>query len=355
MQQYDNLAEEAAQWKCARRTATFTNREFVAAVRSELASAGRPDIGFERSWIDEDTRGDRLLVHVPLGTELSVPLKVMNSFFEMKSQEDLKWHATEFAKALVNLKLGEAMLLKYARDVRRSANAAVASARAEGLDILLEKVAFKPTYAYHLTHKAWKDAAHHVLAAVTVRHTSFFLRPTTSNVWIEEPADVATELAGILDDQRERQARMAELDSRRCDLIVDRITLDLLAAHGLDATEALERVWKEQCLNLTVQHEGRDVSLSLITSDGYATASLQLPEAIWNGEHLWFRDEKHEGDHKHLIGKSLGDLVTHPALTARPIVDVFRRHKVHVVFDVSDKLMFDADTGRIWQEQRLAA
>lgn len=355
MQQYDNLAEEAAQWKRARRMAAFTNREFVAAVRAELAAAGRPDVAFDRSWIDEDTSGDRLLVHVPLGTELSVPLKVMNNFFDMRSQEDLKWHATEFAKALVNLKLAESMLVKYARDVRRAANAAVATARAEGLDILLEKVGFKPTYAYHLNQSAWKDAAHHVLSAITVRHTSFFLRPTTSNVWIEEPADVAIELASILEDQRERQALMAELDFQGCDLIVDRITLDLLAAHGLDAADSLERVWKKQCLNLTVQHEWRDTSLSLVTSGGYVTASILLPEAIWNGEHLWFRGGEHDKDHKHLIGKSLGDLVPHPALTARPIVDVFHRHADHVVFDLSDKLLFDADTGRIWQEDRLAA
>lgn len=336
-------------------TRTFTNREFVAMVRVELAAAGRPDVAIERSWIDEDEPGYPFLLHVPVGTELSIPLKAMQGFFETRTDEDRKWYAVEFAKALINLRSAEAMLTRYARDVRKAANAAVATARANGLDVLLDRVGFKPTYAYHLTQKDWKDAAFHVLANVTFRHTSFYLRRETSCVYVEEPADVGKELASILEDQRERQDRIAELDAQGCDLLVDGITLDLLAAHGLDAAETLTAVWKKQCLNLKVQHQGQDVSLSLITSGGYATASIMLPEAFWNGEHMWLCGDEHMNDHKGLIGKSLGDLVPHPVFTSRPVVDVFNRHADHIVFDLSDKHMFDADTGRIWREERLAA
>ncbi len=334
---------------------TFSDREFIAMTRAELSLMGRQDVAIERSWIDEDEPGYPFLLHVPVGSELTVPLKAMDGFFHTRTDEDRKWYAVEFAKALVNLKSAEAMLLKYARDVRRAANAAVAAARADGLDILLDRVSFKPTYAYHLTDKAWKDAALHVLAAVTIRHTSFYLRPTTSNLWVEEPADVVKEMENILDEQRTRQARLAEMDALGADLIVDQITLDLLAAHGLDAGEVLERVWKKQCVNLKVQHNGKDVSLSLISSDGVTTASLMLEDAIWNGEHLWFTGDEHTKDHKHLIGKSVGDLVRHPVFASRPIVDVVHRHADHVVFDLSDKVMFDADTGRLWREERLAA
>lgn len=60
-------------------------------------------------------------------------------------------------------------------------------------------------------------------------------------------------------------------------------------------------------------------------------------------------------DHGHLIGKSLEGLVRHPAFASRPIVDVLRRHTDHVVLDLSDKVMFDANTDRIWREERLVA
>ncbi|TPG40569.1 hypothetical protein EAH79_11790 [Sphingomonas koreensis] len=355
MHNQDSLAQETARWQSARRAATFTNRQFVAAVHSELATMGRPDIPFERSWFDENALGDRLLVHVPVGSELTVPLKVMDRFFDMQTTEDLKCNASEFAKALVNLKLAEAMLLTYARAVRLSANAVVADAREQGLDVLLDRVGLKPTYAYHLTGKSWKEAAYHVLAAVTIRHTSFYLRPHTSTVWVEKPAQVAEELSHVLREQRERQDRASELDAMRADLIVDAITLDLLEAHGIDAIEVLTRVWKEQCVNLTVDYLGTDVSLSITSSAGEASASILLPEAFWNGEHLWFRGDEQEEDHKHLIGRSLGVLVPHPAFTSRPVVDVFREHTDHVVFDLSDKVMFDADTGRLRREERLAA
>lgn len=336
-------------------TRAFTNRDFVAMVRAELAAAGRPDVAIERSWIDEDEPGYPFLLHVPVGTELSIPLKAMQGFFETRTDEDRKWYAVEFAKALINLRSAETMLVKYARDVRKAANAAVAAARAEGLDVLLDRVGFKPTYAYHLTQKDWKDAAFHVLANVTFRNTSFYLRPETTEIYVEEPADVAKEMLSMLEEQRERQVRMAELDAQGCDLLVDGITLDLLKAYGLDAAETLEKVWKAQHVGLDVVLDGQAAHLSLITSGGYANASIQLPQAIWNGEHMWFRGEEHGKDHKHLIGKSLGDLVPHPVFTSRPVVDVFHRHSDHIVFDLSDKHMFDADTGRIWRKERLAA
>lgn len=335
--------------------ANFTNRQFVDMVRAELGAAGRKDVRIERSWIDEDTPGHPFLLHVPVGTELTVPLRAMESFFEAQTDEDRKRQAVQFTKALMNLKSAEGMLLKYARDVRREANAAVAAARADGLDVLVERIGFKPTRAYHLTQKAWKEAAYHVLGAITFRHTSFYLRQETSEVWVEEPTDVQKELAQILEDQRERQSRLAEMDALGADLLVDPITLDLLAAHGLDAADILKRAWKEQCVNLTVQHQGSDVPLSLVTSEGYVTASMQLPEAFWNGEHMWLCGDERDKDHKHLVGKSLGDMVPHPAFTARPIVDVFHRHADHIVFELPDKFLFDADTGRIWREERLAA
>lgn len=346
-----NLADEIKRWKATRRAATFTNRDFVAAVRTELASAGHADIPFERSWFDEDTPGERLLVHVPVGTEFTVPLRVLDRHFDMTTAEDLKRNAAEFAMALINLRLAETMLLRYAREVRKAANKAVADARAEGLDILLEAVGFKPTYAYHLNWKSWKDAAAHVLAAVTIRQTSFFLRPESRTFWVEEPQDVATEMRDVTDDQRSRQMRRAELDRVGADLVVDAVTLDLLNCHGLDASEVLTAVWKSQCVNLKVQYRGSEADMSLVTGDGDVRASIALPEGHWNGEHLWFSGDESSVDHQHLVGGTLGDLLPHPAFTNRPVVGIKKHCGEQFSFDLSDKLLFDGDTGRLWRDE----
>lgn len=331
----------------------FTNREFVRMVRAELAAGGH-DVTIERNWIDEDTPGEPFLLMVPVGTQFVVPVKAMDGFFLARTDEDRSWHAREFAKALVNLKSAEETLEKYARDVRRAANAAIAAARAGGLDILLENVGFKPTYAYHLTNASWKEAAYHVLGAVTVRHTSFYLRPTTSELWVEEPADINSELESILKDQSERQQRIAEMEAQGADLIVDPITLDLLAAHGIDAEDALRQVWKNQHVGFKVNHLGHDTTLSLLSSEGRVTASIALYDAIWNGEHLWLTRDR-ASDYGDFVGKSLGNLVPHPVFKSRRVVAADKRQIYHFMFDLSEKVFFDGDTGRIWREERLAA
>lgn len=333
---------------------TFTNRDFVALVRAELAAAGRPEIAIQRNWIDEDEPGEPFLLHVPVGTELSVPVRARHDFLRARTVEDVKRNAVEFAKALINLRSAEAALVRYARDVRKAANAAIAAARADGLDVLLDRVGFKPTYASHLSYSDWKDAASHVLANVTVLHTSFFLRPDTADVYVEEPADVAEELQIVLEDQRERQDRLAEMEALGADLIVDQITLDLLAAHGINAEDALHQVWRNQHAGFKVSHLGHDTTLSLISSEGRVTASIALYDAIWNGEHLWLTQDR-ASDYGNFVGKTLGNLVPHPVFKSRRIAAVENRHIDHFSFDLSDKSLFDGDTGRIWREERLAA
>lgn len=336
------------------KTTTFPNRDFVAMVRAELASMGRPDVTIERNWIDEDEPGEPFLLHVPVGTELSIPLRARDGLRQARTAEDQNRHAAMFAKALINLRSAETMLVKYARDVRKAANAAVAEARADGLDILIDRVGFKPTYAFHLGHEKWKDAACHVLANVTFRHTSFYLRPETSDVYVEEPGDVAEEMATILQDQRERQERLAEMEAMGADLIVDQITLDLLAAHGIDAEAALRQVWRHQHAAFPVSHLGHDTHLSLISSDGRVTASIMLYDAVWNGEHLWLTQDR-ASDYGDFVGKTLGNLVPHPVFKSRRVAAVENRHIYHFSFDLSDKSLFDGDTGRVWRAERLAA
>ena len=334
---------------------TFTNRDFVALVRAELAAAGRPDVAIERNWIDEDQPGEPFLLHVPVGTELSIPLRADNDLFPACTDEDRQRHAVAFAKALINLRSAEAILTKYARDVRKAANAAVAAARSDGLDILLDRVGFKQTYAFALTDESWKDAAFHILAEVTFRHTSFYLRPKTSSVDVEEPADVVKELESILEEQRERQDRLAEMEAIGADLIVDQITLDLLAAHGIGAQDALHQVWKNQHARFKVSYLGRETTLSLGSSEGMVTASISLHDAYWNGENPELTEDL-TADYSDLAGKTLGNLVPHPVFKSRRVQALENQHICLISFDLSEKSLFDGDTGRIWREEkRLAA
>ena len=332
----------------------FTYRQFVAMIRNALDEAGHAEIPVSRQWIDEDTPGYPCLIHVPVGAALTVPLKPLDYFFDAKDNEELAWHAGEFAKALINLTRAERMLEKYARDVRTAAITAIVAARSNGLDVLLDGVGFKPTYAHHLTGSNWKDAALHILASVKVRHTEFHLRARVSTMWVEEPAEVAQELADLMEEQRERQDRLKELDALGADLIVDPITLDLLAAHGIDAEDALRQVWKNQHVGFKVNHLGHDTTLSLLSSEGRVTASIALYDAIWNGEHLWLTRDR-ASDYGDFVGKSLGNLVPHPVFKSRRVVAADKRQIYHFMFDLSEKVFFDGDTGRIWREERLAA
>lgn len=334
------------------------DREFVSLVRARLEASGHANVAIERSWIDDDTPGHPFLLNVPVGPELTIPLKPRGGFLDRQA-DDFGEHVDHFAKALVSLHRAQETLLEYAADVRAAAAAEIASARAEGLDLLLTRVGFKPTRAFHLTGNDPDDAVSHVLAAVTVRHTASHLWFDETELWIREPTDIATELSPLRDDQRKRQERMAGLDAIGADLEVDAITVALLEAHGFDVVQILRKARKKQTLNLAVEVSGGKTNLGIINSGGMVSASIQLEAAYWNGTHLWFVDEGMSTGHNDLIGKCLGDLLPHPVFTSLPIVKVERSHggkgSDMIFFDMSDRLLFDADTGRLWRRERLAA
>lgn len=336
----------------------MTNREFVALVREKLDAAGHADIPIERAWIDQDTAGEPWLLHVPVGTELSIPLRPNTGFFG-KPASDLDFEINVFTKALVNLRRAEKSLIRYARSVRRAANEEIASARADGLDLLLKSVGFNSVYASHLSSSNWKDAAMCVIATVEVGCLSFNLQPETMNIIVDYPENIADEFAQVREEQRERQQRIAEMAAAGYDLETDAITLDILSAHRTSAAEVLKTVWKRQHMNTTVPYKGEELRVFVGASDGSARTTITLPNALWNGEHLWFRDAALANGHAELVGKTLGDLVDHPAFTSRLITKVDagsqpgRPDLIH--FDMSERLLFDAETGRFWPKDVKAA
>lgn len=332
--------------------ASMTNREFVALVRARLDEAGHRDIAIERSWIDTDTPGDPFLLNVPVGPEFVVPLRAVEGFVRVSDPLVVARHVEHFAAALVTLRRAERTLVKYASEVRRAAAKAIAEARSEGLDILLSNVAFAPTYAWLLTGSDWKHAASHVLAEVCVRHTSFCLRPEISSVVVEEAGDVAYGLESILDDERELQGRLAYLDGLGADLIVDAITLDLLRTHVVDVEHALRDVWSKQHVSIPIKVQGFETQLSLSSNNGSVESAMILPEAVWNGEMLWLKGDAVETGLDR-VGKTLEGLVSHPALACRKVVHIEQRPAEigipdRYYLDLSERFLFDADTGRIW-------
>ncbi|USI73936.1 hypothetical protein [Sphingomonas morindae] len=338
--------------------APMTNREFVARVRAKLDAAGRRDVPISRLWIDEDTIGYPFLLKVPVGPELLVPLQPMDGFYDETARTS-DWHIDYFAAALINLRSAERMLIRYARDIRRQALRQIEDARSKGLDVSLEGIGFRPTYAWHLSGDNWKDAAHHVLAEVKLRNTSFSLRPENTQIWVEEPADVGRHLESVLKEQREHQALAGEMEAMGADLIVDGITMDLLAASGFDAVDVLRKVWKEQCVNMTIRHGGLDRHFSVISFRGRTSASVDLENASWNGEHLWFHGEAERPWQRDLVGRTLAGLVDHPAFAARTVIGVGdgspQGRPGQISLDISDRFLFDADTGSIWPQERHAA
>lgn len=334
----------------------MSNREFIAAVRAKLDEAGYPEIPVRRQWIREDDPESRFLLMVPVGPDLMVPLKAADGFHEL-SVQDAGPHIEHFATALINLHAGEGWLEKYAQEVRRTARQEISRARKTGLDVVLESIGFKPVRAYQLSDRSWKEAMQFVFVELGVRVLSFHLQPETVQVWVGEPSEAVETLREALQDQQSRQDRLEELFERGFDLEVDALTVDLLKSHGLDPVQVLRTVWKAQCVNLEVQHLGRRANLSLVTSDGRVESSIALDDAFWNGEHLWFLKEELFTGHDRLVGKSLGGKVQHPVLANRPITKVVRHPAGRdlIFLDLSDKLLFDADTGSIRQDRKDAA
>lgn len=334
----------------------MTNREFVALVRAKLDAAGHRDVAIERHWISQNTLGHAFVLNVPVGAELVIPLVPTSGLYSEPS-EDADRHINDFAEALVNLRAAEKTLTKYVCDVRQKASQEIAAAQATGLDVSLEGVALKPTYAHHLVHPSWKEAASHILAVVQVRAISFYLQPESAQLFVKDPEDVVDKLQTLFEDQNGRQRRLADLDAVGADLEVDAFTVDLLEAHGVAVDAILREVWTEQCVNLLVQHEGRDARLTLLSGNGRVNATFATGSICWNGEFLWIADADSPEDRTGLVGKTLAGLTRHPVLSSRPVKAVSPGHGgpdlIH--FDLSDKLLFDAETGRIWRSEDLLA
>ncbi len=327
-------------------------RDFVAMIREALDAAGRPDVRADALWIDDDITDVPLILNVPVGPDLVLPVRPCGGFASVNGELDR--HVDMFVKALINLKHAEATLGEYAEEIRKAAREQIAQARAEGLELMLDGIDLKPTNVFYLTWDEWRDAADHVLAAVRVRRLSHSLRFEIEELWVEDAEVLEQELERIKDEQREREHILTELVAAGADARVDSITLDLLRAHGLDVAQALRQICKGQSIKVDLPDMGGCLLFRNI--NGWVSETAHFGQVKWNGEHLWFGGENEPHDLDGLVGNQLGDRVADPtfarlriaAVTAYPGAPKF------ISFEASSFLI-DAQTGRIWQEERMPA
>lgn len=332
-------------------------QRFVERVRRQLDADGQHDIPISRQWIDQETPGYRFHLHVPIGAELLLSLKPLENLYRFSDPSVMERHVKDFASALLTLRKVERKLIKYSRDMRRAAADVITDARAQGLDLLLVDVGFKPTYASHLTYASLQDSLSHILAVVKVRQTSGCLRPELTEIVIEEPEDVIHELEEVIEEQRARQGRLAQLDAIGADLVVDAITLDLLRAHVPDVEEVLREAWRNEGVSVPVVLEGHDTWLRLMTINGTVESSLDLKDVFWSEGHVHLLGVNAENG-LDLVGKTLVGKVKHPVLSSYKVVHIDRSFTGSggsdgYQLDQSKSFLFNADTGRIWPNAEL--
>jgi hypothetical protein len=326
-------------------------RDLFGRVRAGLDAAGRHEIAFDLLWVNDDRKGYPFTIDVPVGVEFVVPLRPLES---MLTQSDgLDRFADALVPAMINIRRAEKTLVRYGEAIRRAAKREIRAARDAGHDVLLERVNFKPTYAWHLTQEDWKNAASYILAQVDVRNTSSHLRPEITSIVVEEPEHMGRELASVLEKQLEHQGALEAMRDRGADLVVDAITVDLLRVHGFDIAETLRQVWKRQCVNLKVAGVDDRIGLSITSSRGRVSSCTGVGDAYWNGEQLWFAQGVDMEELSQAEGKCLSTLASHPTFAALKVARVERSGDrpplIHFQPPGPD-LLFDASTGRVWPD-----
>lgn len=98
------------------------------------------------------------------------------------------------------------MCRQRADGVRKAAQAAIATANADGGNLTLVAVGLKETRAYHLTHPSRVETISHILATMRIQKIDKGQATRTHEMIIKEPEDVANELEETIDFYREAYA-----------------------------------------------------------------------------------------------------------------------------------------------------
>ena len=329
----------------------LSTRQFIDQVRKRLCAQGRPDILLSRLWIETEPTDEPFVLNVPIGPEYTVGVRPINVEF-WNDPALFERTVGQFADALINLRDAEQSILNYVEDVRLQALKAITSARDEGFDIGLEGVNLRPVQAIHLSQDGWEEAASYIVAVIKVRHLSSALQYEVSELQADNPQVLEEQLLDIKARHAESQVRLHELDQSGYDLELDTLTYDLLNTHFEDIPALLKTIWKQECINLEVDYGGRKCPMSISSFKGRVTVNLHFDNLFWNSEHLWYPAGKLKELSQNAV---LGDYIAHPAFANRPILKIESGLHDLVSFDLSDRMLFDAESASVWGSTRLAA
>ncbi len=339
----------------------FMARRFAVVVRQVLNKIGHSDIRFEASWLNTEFDNGRIVFTVPINAQFSVPLIVSEKPEHEWSDYQRKAFAGYVAHALVNLSKASKRLAKHQRQLTNSAIAIIEEARDNGLDLQLEKMAFYPIPAFHISQCSWKEVDDNATRVMFVSHTDDTLRPSVFPYRVNNDRDIGRALQAICENQGELEKMSADLDAMNADLIVDTITLDIMRAEGLEPVEVLRELLASEKGTLTFRNDERSV-LAISLDQGRASVLLTTSNAVWNGKVLWLTDEAgmaimtagNSSFDDLAIGKTLASHVDYPAFTSRPISGVGRSGYL-IDFELDGANLFDAYTGTFRLRNELAA
>lgn len=333
--------------------ATASGR-LITSVRKGLDALGRTDIALERDWLTVTEGHDdhvEAVLMVPISRNLSLPLK---SLWRDEAPETvMERFAEDLFHALPNVEKARWGLRRYAADMRRAAEAAVAQSRTEGLDVTLSGVGLRCTYAWHMTQSSWKEAADHVIATVLVNGLDRRLTPAVIEFYAGEPADVDDEMAQALDLQLEFQEKRDALGRQGATVAVDVVTLRALFEFDL-GFETISEVARVGHKNVEVQmRDGSTGRLYIVSSHGQIICSLQSHTDggwRWSMDRLELTADPAWGSDDTLAGRDAAELAGDKLFEGITVKSARRGvgGVVALELDVPTRL-FNAETGQFLQ------
>ena len=332
------------------------HRKFVDDIRQNLDELENADIMLRPSWLIERGSGDPFSREVPVGPALVVSLRPRHIQGKEAASELWFREANTFASALVTLKAGENTLVSYADEMRHAAIDEVRKAQADGLDIRLAGIGFKPAYAHTLDRTDREDALNYIIAEVKLEVTSYDLKREIVSLTLDEPEDVASAIQEHANVQRERQGREDELHECGADLEISDIGIDILRLAGRRPEEILADLYRRGAEDIVL--EG-GIRIGVMQDTGLVEVSLETEEIYWNGKVLQLRKKREIDNAEDLPARPLSEQITDRVFAGRPVSHMTNHGGGDTAYYFDEtRFYFDASAMRIWtknEDRRKAA
>lgn len=174
--------------------------EIIKITNTQLSDAGRADLRVSQDdfHLHGSSRPDpKSDLYFKFDVAEELPLAIL-PVFGLQSDETIEGFGSDLAKAILNLDAGRETLTLYHHSVRAAATEALEGSGGSGDRVRLAGVGLKHTYAYHLAHSKWQEAANFVLATIDLEITERDGEPDRRQIVVEEPEEVAGEIEAYL-------------------------------------------------------------------------------------------------------------------------------------------------------------